>query len=61
MKSEFIYNIKNIFSDEVGSVFYSTRTKMFYILLFAAGTKLEQQYRKSVDFKGLFLWKSVYL
>lgn len=31
MKREFIYNIKNIFSDEVGSVFYSTRTIMFYI------------------------------
>ena len=31
MTSEFIYNIKNIFSDEVGSVLYSTRTIMFYI------------------------------
>ena len=31
MISEFIYNIKNIFSDEVGSVLYSTRTIMFYI------------------------------
>ena len=31
MTSEFIYNIKDIFSNEVGSVLYSTRTKMFYI------------------------------
>lgn len=31
MTSEFIYNIKNIFSDEVGSVLYSTKTRMFYI------------------------------
>lgn len=31
MTNEFIYNIKNIFSDEIGSLFSSTKTKMFYI------------------------------
>lgn len=31
MKDEFIYNIKNIFSDEEGSLLRSTKTKNFYI------------------------------
>lgn len=31
MTNEFIYNVKNIFSDEMGSVLHSTRMKMFYI------------------------------
>lgn len=31
MTNEFIYNIKNIFSCGIGSLFNSTRTKMFYI------------------------------
>ena len=31
MTTEFIYNIKNIFSDEVGSVFYTTKMDTFYI------------------------------
>lgn len=31
MTNEFIYNIKNIFSYEIGSLFSSTKTKMFYI------------------------------
>ncbi|MBD5291129.1 MAG: DUF262 domain-containing protein [Bacteroides sp.] len=31
MTNEFIYNIKNIFSYETGSLFNSTKTKMFYI------------------------------
>lgn len=31
MTNEFIYNIKNIFSDKVGSVLHSTKMKMFYI------------------------------
>lgn len=31
MTNEFIYSIKNIFSFEIGSLFNSTKTKMFYI------------------------------
>lgn len=31
MTNEFIYNIKNIFSDNMESVFHSTKTKTFYI------------------------------
>lgn len=31
MTNEFIYSIKNMFSFEIGSLFNSTKTKMFYI------------------------------
>ena len=31
MTNEFIYNIRNLFSKEEGSIFHSTRMKMFYI------------------------------
>lgn len=31
MTNEFTYNIKNIFSEEMGSVLHSTKTKLFYI------------------------------